>query len=239
MTLTVSVIPASSNAGREAIRHLLKDNVTVRGIYRNTTKAPHAFTQSPLFTAVPGNVQDPTSLDFDGADVVFYVPPPVYDGTDLGEFATHAAKNIKSALQKASVRRLVLLSAPGAQHSSGIVGSCPATLPQHFSTKNVKLTHLSGNPEDQPHLGGDPQAKRPRNLHHAAILLLRRLGEPDPHAQARPTNDHFSLLPSRLQSAHGQRYGSWSARRALRDGASARHLAPYLQALRAPGVLIT
>jgi len=120
MTLTVSVIPASSKVGQATISYLLKENITVRGFYRNTSKAPHEFTQSPLFTATQGDVQDATSLEFDGSDVVFYVPPPTYDGTDLGEFATIAANNIKGALEKASVRRLVLLSAPGAQHSSGI-----------------------------------------------------------------------------------------------------------------------
>ena len=123
MTLTVSVIPASSKVGQATISYLLKENITVRGFYRNTSKAPHEFTQSPLFTATQGDVQDATSLEFDGSDVVFYVPPPTYDGTDLGEFATIAANNIKGALEKASVRRLVLLSAPGAQHSSGIVSS--------------------------------------------------------------------------------------------------------------------
>ncbi|KAG9256865.1 uncharacterized protein F5Z01DRAFT_672095 [Emericellopsis atlantica] len=120
MTLTVSVIPASSNAGQATIRHLLKDEIAVRGFYRNTSKAPHEFHESPLFTATQGDVQDAASLKFEGSDVVFYVPPPIYDGTDLGEFATNAANNIKGALQKANVRRLVLLSAPGAQHSSGI-----------------------------------------------------------------------------------------------------------------------
>ena len=122
MPLTVSVIPASSNAGRAAVRQLLKDGgVTVRGFYRNVGKAPDEFQQSPNFTAVQGDVQDASSLSFSGSDAVFYVPPPIYDGTDLGDFATRAANNVKAALVEASVKRLVLLSAPGSQHSSGIV----------------------------------------------------------------------------------------------------------------------
>ncbi|KAI6780663.1 uncharacterized protein J7T54_001167 [Emericellopsis cladophorae] len=148
MTLTVSVIPASSKVGQAAIHYLLKDDITVRGFYRNTSKAPQEFTQSPLFAAVQGDLQDAASLTFDGSDVVFYVPPPAYDGTDPGEFASNAANSIKGALQKANVRRLVLLSAPGAQHSSGIVSSklhtasCPDDIIDQ-SQGILRINHIS------------------------------------------------------------------------------------------------
>ncbi|KAI8229109.1 hypothetical protein K4K53_005659 [Colletotrichum sp. SAR 10_77] len=111
MTYTVTVVPASTQAGRETVRTLLNDgsNSIVRGIYRDPTKAPPEFTASPNFTAVQGDVSA-SPLDFTGSDAVFYIPPPPFhsDDVDLVEFATNAANNIKDAIEKAgSVKRLL------------------------------------------------------------------------------------------------------------------------------------
>ena len=123
MTYTVSIVPASSKTGENAIRYLLETDaeVHIRAIYRNTSKAPADFTKHANFEAVKGDVSDAASLDFAGSDAVLFNQPPTYDGSDVGEFATKTATNVKNALVASGVKKLVILSALGAQHSSGIV----------------------------------------------------------------------------------------------------------------------
>jgi uncharacterized protein YbjT (DUF2867 family) len=126
MPLRIAVVPASTKAGRETIRQLLEaeSKPFVRGIYRDPSKAPSDFAQNPNFEAVKGDVGAGAGLDFSSADAVFYVPPPTYDGTDQGEWATRCAENVKKAIHDAaSVKRLLLFSALGAQHDHGIVRS--------------------------------------------------------------------------------------------------------------------
>ncbi|KAF5516018.1 hypothetical protein CGCS363_v001703 [Colletotrichum siamense] len=124
MTYTITVVPASTQAGRETIRAILNDgsNPIVRGIYRDPTKALPEFTASPNFTAAQGDVSA-SPLDFTGSDAVFYIPPPPFHfgDVDLVEFATNAASNIKDAIEKAgSVKRLLVFSAVGAENDHGI-----------------------------------------------------------------------------------------------------------------------
>ena len=124
MSLRIAVVPASTKAGRETIRQLLaaESKPFVRAIYRDPSKAPSDFAQNPNFEAVKGDVGAGTSLDFSSADAVFYIPPPTYDGTDQGEWATRCAENVKKAIRDApSVKRLLLFSALGGQHDHGIV----------------------------------------------------------------------------------------------------------------------
>ncbi|KAH6854694.1 hypothetical protein B0I37DRAFT_37670 [Chaetomium sp. MPI-CAGE-AT-0009] len=123
MPLRIAVVPASTKAGRETIRQLLEaeSKPFVRGIYRDPSKAPSDFAENPNFEAVKGDVGTGAGLDFSSADAVFYVPPPTYDGTDQGEWATRSAENVKKAIHDAaSVKRLLLFSALGAQHDHGI-----------------------------------------------------------------------------------------------------------------------
>ncbi|KAK3298227.1 uncharacterized protein B0H64DRAFT_438715 [Chaetomium fimeti] len=123
MALRIAVVPASTKAGRETIRQLLEaeSKPFVRGIYRDPSKAPSDFAQNPNFEAVKGDVGAGAGLDFSSADAVFYIPPPTYDGTDQGEWATRCAENVKRAIRDAaSVKRLLLFSALGAQHDHGI-----------------------------------------------------------------------------------------------------------------------
>lgn len=130
--MKVSIIPASTQAGKATIEAMLKrdDPPDIRAIYRNPSKAPSEFTSHSAFEAVKGGLDDGLDLDFSGSDTVFYVPPPSYDeAVDSADHATRTATRVKAALQKApTVRRLVLLSALGAQHASGIV-SGPVKLP--------------------------------------------------------------------------------------------------------------
>jgi uncharacterized protein YbjT (DUF2867 family) len=124
MSLRITVVPASTKAGRETIRQLLtaESKPLVRAIYRDPSKAPSEFTEIPNFEAVKGDVGAGTGLDFSSADVVFYIPPPTYDGTDQGEWATRCAENVKRAIHDAAgVKRLLLFSALGGQHNHGIV----------------------------------------------------------------------------------------------------------------------
>lgn len=124
MPLNISVIPASTQAGKATISALLADErkPDINAIYRDPSKAPAEFTQNPGFKAVQGSLATNTGLDFSHSDAVFYIPPPTYDGTNSAEFATTNANNIKAALKNApKVRRLLIFSALGAQFDKGIV----------------------------------------------------------------------------------------------------------------------
>ncbi|KAL2129779.1 hypothetical protein VTI74DRAFT_7313 [Chaetomium olivicolor] len=132
MPLHITVIPASTKAGRETIRQLLasESRPIVHGIYRDPSKAPSDFTQYANFKATKGDVGTGDGLDFRSSNAVFYIPPPTYDGTDQGEWATLTATNVKNALQNApSIKKLVLFSSVGAQHDHG--------------TGIIRLNHIS------------------------------------------------------------------------------------------------
>lgn len=122
MVSHVTVVPASTRAGVETIRHLLatRQELLVRGIYRDTAKAPAEFTQNTNFEAVKGNVTTDADLDFSKSDAVLYVPPPTYDGSDQMEFSKQGAQNVAAALKKANVKKLVLHSAMGTHLDHGI-----------------------------------------------------------------------------------------------------------------------
>ncbi|GKU06043.1 unnamed protein product, partial [Fusarium langsethiae] len=121
MPYHITVLPASTKAGRETIRALLASDSkpSVRAIYRDPSKAPAEFIKNSNFEAVKGDVGDGNSFNFAGSNAVFYIPPPTYDGTDQGEWATRAAANVEKALKDANVKRLVILSAIGAENPSG------------------------------------------------------------------------------------------------------------------------
>ncbi|KEY71185.1 hypothetical protein S7711_02297 [Stachybotrys chartarum IBT 7711] len=119
----ITIVPASTKAGREAIRALLKSNTNtkIRGIYRDTTKAPADFSSDVNFEAVKGDVATGAGLDFSSSDAVFYIPPATYYGQDQGEWARQSSGNVKTALEKApSVQRLLILSALGSQNDRDI-----------------------------------------------------------------------------------------------------------------------
>ncbi|KAI0600126.1 hypothetical protein F4775DRAFT_92096 [Biscogniauxia sp. FL1348] len=123
MATHITVVPASTQAGKETIRSLLESQSKpfIRGIYRDPSKAPVEFTRQLNFEPVQGDVATGAGLDFSTSNALFYVPPPTYDGTDQGEFATRASLNVQNALQRApSVKRLVLHSSMGAQYDHSI-----------------------------------------------------------------------------------------------------------------------
>ena len=123
MPLRISVIPASTQAGQAVISSLLEDErkPLVRAIYRNPDKALNKFKKHPNFEAIKGDVSKGGDISFATSDAVFYVPPPTFDGTDSAEFAKITAQNVKDGLKRASIKRLVLFSAIGAQYDKGVV----------------------------------------------------------------------------------------------------------------------
>lgn len=126
----LTVIPASTQAGKATISALLSEDKTTRvvGIYRDLTKIPSEFKSHPKFIASQGDIASSPSLDFSNSDAIFYIPPPIYDGSDVGETARKHAENVKEALARASsVKRLVLFSSMGSQYDRDIV-SCRSTL---------------------------------------------------------------------------------------------------------------
>lgn len=141
----ITIVPASTRSGKDTIHALLasENPPFIRAIYRDPTKAPVEFTESPNFEAVQGDVGQGTGIDFSGSDAVLYVPPPTYDGTDMGEFAAKAANHVLDAIKKApTVKRLILHSAMGAQYDSGIVsGSLTQFVPFDCNT-NVQFCRV-------------------------------------------------------------------------------------------------
>lgn len=120
--MRVTVVPASTKSGVATIRSLLSKPVQVRGIYRDLSKVPAAFSAEANFSAVEGNASDKGALDLTGSDAVLAIIPPVFDGRDLIEHAEKISSNIKTAIQLAgNVKRLVLLSSGGAEFSEGVV----------------------------------------------------------------------------------------------------------------------
>ncbi|KAF5983702.1 isoflavone reductase P3 [Fusarium coicis] len=113
---------ASTKVGKETIRLLLASpaSFTIRGIYRDASKAPDEYTSHPNFSSVKGDVASEESLDFSNSDAVLYVPPPTYENIDQSEWAKQTANNVKGALKKSGVKRLVVLSGLGSQNDHGI-----------------------------------------------------------------------------------------------------------------------
>ncbi|KAF5694224.1 hypothetical protein FDENT_1529 [Fusarium denticulatum] len=122
MKVTTPEVYSSTKVGKETIRILLaySANLTICGIYRDTSKAPDEYTSHPNFSSVKGDVASEESLDFSNSDAVLYVPPPTYENIDQSEWAKQTANNVKGALKKSGVKRLVVLSGLGSQNDRGI-----------------------------------------------------------------------------------------------------------------------
>ncbi|CEI61914.1 hypothetical protein FVEN_g2964 [Fusarium venenatum] len=123
MAPSITVVPASTRVGTETIRQLLAspEKPSVRGIYRDTAKAPSEYISNPNFEAVKGDVETGIGLDFTGSDGVLYVPPPIYQKKmDLADWAELTATNVKIALHQSNVEKLVVLSGLGARYKHGV-----------------------------------------------------------------------------------------------------------------------
>lgn len=134
MVSHITIVPASTQAGKNAVAALLKSNEgpTVRAVYRDPAKAPAEYTQNPRFEAVKGDVTTGAGLDFSGTEAVFYIPPPTFDGELTNEeHGKKTAGNILAALKKApTVKRLVLHSALGAHRDPAKIVSSRSWISQ-------------------------------------------------------------------------------------------------------------
>jgi uncharacterized protein YbjT (DUF2867 family) len=125
--MKVIIAPAGTQTAKAVIRSLLQRHsdtqpIEIQAVYRDLAKVPEEFNSQKNFYAVKGDVGDGGSLDFSGAEAVFTLTPPVFDGRDPIAHAEAVSKNVRNAVEQAeSVQRLVLLSSMGAQFSEGVV----------------------------------------------------------------------------------------------------------------------
>ena len=202
MSLRITVLPASTQAGKATIKTLLKDEraPSIRAIYRNLSKAPSEFVNHARFEAVQGDVSGDSELDLSDSDAVFYIPPPTYDGTDSAEFARKAAGKVKAAVEKASsVKRLLVFSAMGSQHDKGIVSLHPHSMCSAF---DFELTE-AGHPKNQPHHRLYPPNQRSGSRDLETRLLHGKLGQRLRNTQSRSTIFRILHHTPRPQSHNG------------------------------------
>lgn len=69
-----------------------------------------------------GDVEDASSLNFAGSDAVLNITPPLYhDEQDIVAHARKVSENVKEAVERDGVRRVVVVSSAGAQYEAGTV----------------------------------------------------------------------------------------------------------------------
>ena len=108
------------------------------GVFRDTINIPSQITggEKP-FTAVPGDLEKPETLDFTGSDaVVASIPLPPTDICTL-TYTQEVARTLRSKLKEANVQRLVFLSRAGAQSDEGVVSGFHAHCDPTRSTNRV------------------------------------------------------------------------------------------------------
>jgi uncharacterized protein YbjT (DUF2867 family) len=131
--MNIAVVPASTRTGTAAIHALLElpspnELIEVKAYYRHTSKAPADFASHANVELAQGDVQDASSLEFEGCDAIFAVPPPFFTHEDMIARSEKAAESVKIAIEKASsVKRLVLLSSQGAHLYDGVVCRPPSS----------------------------------------------------------------------------------------------------------------
>lgn len=113
------VIGASGNTGHVVARNLLDRGQKVRLVGRNAAKLQSfAADGAEIF---PSDVTDGASLAkaFNKAHAAYVMIPPNPSSNDFRAFQEKVSDSITSALQKAGVENIVLLSSYGADKSSG------------------------------------------------------------------------------------------------------------------------
>ncbi|KAI9172624.1 putative nucleoside-diphosphate-sugar epimerase [Paramyrothecium foliicola] len=121
--MQIVVAPASTRTAAAAIQALLdraSADTTIKAYYRDLGRVPAEFRKHKALSPVQGDVSDPSTLDFAGADAVLAVTPPTFTG-DMEAHALAVSHNVTEAAEKAgTVKKLVLLSSMGAELSSGV-----------------------------------------------------------------------------------------------------------------------
>lgn len=119
---TITIIPASCKTSLATIRALLSlsdPSVKIHGIYRDLSKVPEDLLSRSQFTALQGDIDDP-SLELPPSDLLFHTTPNTYTDADVFEHAKRQTENLKTAILKSStIKKIVLMSTMGAQYSSG------------------------------------------------------------------------------------------------------------------------
>lgn len=143
--LNITIIPASTKVGAATIRALLSRSaaeIRVRGVYRNPSRAPEEFLSNPNFSAAQGDIEDPESLDFKGADAVLSITPTWHDGRDLVEVAKQVSENVKGAIERGKgdngMKRVVVLSSFGAQYDHGTVSTRIGKIPAMGADERIR-----------------------------------------------------------------------------------------------------
>ncbi|KAK4205208.1 hypothetical protein QBC40DRAFT_249214 [Triangularia verruculosa] len=78
-------------------------DLSIRGIYRNLSKVPPSLSSNPQFTAVQGTVDDASTLDLSGTDILWTTTPqPAFEG-DIFEHARKQTQNVADAVLKSGI----------------------------------------------------------------------------------------------------------------------------------------
>ncbi|KAK4209748.1 hypothetical protein QBC37DRAFT_48161 [Rhypophila decipiens] len=120
--MQITVIPASTRVATQTIRILLADpSASVVGFYRNPSKVPAEFLSNPKFSAKQGDIEDASTLDFSGSDLILSITPMWYDGRDIMTVAKEVSWNVRNKIEETcdDIQRLVVLSSMGGQYDEG------------------------------------------------------------------------------------------------------------------------
>lgn len=127
-TLTIAIAPASTKTGAAIVRSLFAQAdknsiaINVRAFYRNLARVPEEFISKTNFKSLKGDIADPTTLAFEGVDVVVTITPPDFESGDIVKEAERLSINVREAVEKAGgVKKLVLLSSAAAHLEQGVV----------------------------------------------------------------------------------------------------------------------
>ncbi len=118
--MRILVNTPAGNIGRVLVDLLLAAGHDVTMISRNPRKVADFVGRGAKL--VEGSIDDPDVLDraMQGVDVLYWLPPLVFDQADFLGWARGCADRVAGIAQAAGVRRAVLLSSVGAQHDHGV-----------------------------------------------------------------------------------------------------------------------
>lgn len=112
--MKIIVTGSLGNTGKPLAQHLIAEGHDITVI--SSSEAKKGEIESLGAKAAIGSITDVHFLvkTFEGADAVFAMTPPIMGETNIVENTVNAGKNYAEALEKASVKRVVMLSSVGA-----------------------------------------------------------------------------------------------------------------------------
>lgn len=128
MSSSFVILPASSRTGSQAARVLLEQGFAVRVAARNSSKLESL--KSLGAETVEADLEKPETIKvaLEKANALFFINPPIYDGSDMFAGSEARAKALVEALKTSSIKRVVLLSSFGGEQSEG--------------TGNIRTVHI-------------------------------------------------------------------------------------------------